>query len=50
MVLVFLIPLLDLFFRLCCGGEDGHDYLSALVAHTGWHWMIERIDHLRQYR
>jgi hypothetical protein len=24
--------------------------LSALVAHTGWHWMIERWDRLRQYR
>lgn len=23
--------------------------LSALVAHTGWHWMIERGDVLRQY-
>ena len=24
--------------------------LSALVAHTGWHWMTERFDRLRQYR
>ena len=24
--------------------------LSALVAHTGWHWMLERGDRLRQYR
>jgi hypothetical protein len=24
--------------------------LSALVAHTGWHWMLERADRLRQYR
>ena len=24
--------------------------LSALVAHTGWHWMIERWDRLRQFR
>ncbi len=23
--------------------------LSALVAHTGWHWMIERGDKLRQF-
>jgi hypothetical protein len=23
--------------------------LSALVAHTGWHWMTERWDALRQY-
>jgi hypothetical protein len=23
--------------------------LSALVAHTGWHWMLERADRLRQF-
>jgi hypothetical protein len=22
---------------------------SALVAHTGWHWMLDRADRLRQY-
>jgi hypothetical protein len=24
--------------------------LSALVAHTGWHWMIDRGEQLRQFR
>src|SRR5262249_16130611 len=24
--------------------------LSALVAHTGWHWMIERWGQLKQFR
>jgi len=24
--------------------------LSALVAHTGWHWMTERAERLGQYR
>jgi len=23
--------------------------LAALVAHTGWHWMIERFGTLRQF-
>jgi hypothetical protein len=23
--------------------------LSALVAHTGWHWMLERGERLRQF-
>jgi hypothetical protein len=23
--------------------------LSALVAHTGWHWLTERLDQLRQF-
>ena len=50
MVLLFLIPLLDLFFRYVVEERMGTIILSALIAHTGWHWMIERIDHLRQYR
>jgi hypothetical protein len=24
--------------------------LSAIVAHTGWHWMIDRADRLREFR
>jgi hypothetical protein len=24
--------------------------LSALLAHTGWHWLTERFDALRQFR
>jgi heme exporter protein D len=24
--------------------------LSALVAHTAWHWMIDRADRLREFR
>jgi hypothetical protein len=24
--------------------------LSAIVAHTGWHWMVERAEVLRQFQ
>ncbi len=24
--------------------------LSAIVAHTAWHWMIDRADQLKQFR
>jgi hypothetical protein len=24
--------------------------LSAFVAHTGWHWTLERVDRLRQFQ
>ena len=50
MVLLLLIPLLDLLFRFVVAERMGTIILSAIVAHTGWHWMIERWEHLRQYR
>ena len=49
-VLVFLVPALDLLFRYGVRERIGTIILSALVAHTGWHWMLERGDALRQYR
>jgi hypothetical protein len=50
LVLVLLVPALDLFFRYGVAERIGTIILSALVAHTGWHWMIDRGDELRQYR
>ena len=50
LVLVILIPALDLLFRLVVAERMGTIILSALVAHTGWHWMTERWDKLRQFR
>ncbi|HLJ50187.1 MAG TPA: HupE/UreJ family protein [Bryobacteraceae bacterium] len=49
-VLLALIPLLELFFRYAVAERMGTIILSALVAHTGWHWMLERADRLRQFR
>jgi HupE/UreJ protein len=49
-VLAILVPALELVFRYVVAERMGAIILSALVAHTGWHWMTERFDRLRQYR
>ena len=49
LVLVPLVPLLDLVFRRV-PERTATIVLSALVAHTGWHWLVERWDRLRQFR
>ncbi len=50
MVLLLLIPILEALFRFAVAERMGTIILSALVAHTGWHWMLERADRLRQFR
>jgi len=50
LVLIAMIPLLDLLFRVLpapsvvgwSAERVGVIVLSAFVAHTGWHWMIDR--------
>ncbi len=41
-VLAVLLPALALLRRTAFSGRLGVVVLSAIVAHTGWHWMIER--------
>ncbi|MGH8187866.1 MAG: HupE/UreJ family protein, partial [Steroidobacteraceae bacterium] len=50
LVLVCMIPALHVLFRYAIAERMGTIILSALVAHTGWHWMTERGDSLLQYR
>jgi hypothetical protein len=50
LVLVLLIPLLYGFFRYAVAERMGTIILSALVAHTGWHWMLDRGARLAQFR
>ncbi len=50
LVLALLIPALDLLFRFVVAERVGTIILSALVAHTAWHWTIDRGDRLRQFR
>ena len=50
LVLVLLIPALDLLFRYVVEERIGTVILSAIVAHTAWHWMTERWGVLRQFR
>ena len=49
-VLAALVPLLGLLFRRVVAERMGTIVLSALVAHTGWHWTIDRGRALGQYR
>jgi hypothetical protein len=50
LVLVVLVPVLGLLFRYVVAERMGTIVLSAIVAHTGWHWMTDRWVQLRQYR
>jgi hypothetical protein len=50
LVLALLVPALELVFRFVVAERMGTIILSALVAHTGWHWMLDRADKLRQYQ
>jgi hypothetical protein len=50
LVLALLIPTLELLFRYVVAERMGTIILSAIVAHTAWHWMIDRYAVLRQYR
>ena len=50
LVLILVIPALQLFFRYAVAERMGTIILSALVAHTAWHWMLDRGSVLRQFR
>jgi hypothetical protein len=50
LVLCLMIPILDALFRFMVAERMGSIILSALVAHTGWHWMLERWELFRKYR
>jgi hypothetical protein len=48
LVIVLLVPALGLLFRIV-PERIGTIILSALVAHTAWHWMLERGERLSQF-
>ena len=50
LVLVIVIPALGWLFRYVVAERMGTIILSAIVAHTAWHWMTERYGVLRQFR
>jgi hypothetical protein len=50
LVLIVAIPALALLFRHVVAERMGTILLSALVAHTAWHWMLDRAVVLGQYR
>jgi hypothetical protein len=48
-VLAITVPILEILFRKWLPELMGTIALSALLAHTGWHWMTERGGQLLQY-
>jgi hypothetical protein len=50
LMLALFIPALDLLFHYVVAERMGTIILSALVAHTAWHWMVDRANILSQYR
>jgi hypothetical protein len=42
LVLILVIPLLNMLFRYFVQERVGSILLSALLAHSAWHWMLER--------
>ena len=49
-ILILVIPLLNLLFKYFVWERIGGILLSALLAHSAWHWMLERGDQLVQYQ
>jgi hypothetical protein len=50
LVLALIVPMLAALFRYAVAERMGIIILSALAAHTAWHWMMDRWDRLRQFR
>jgi HupE / UreJ protein len=48
-VVVVMIPALTLLFRFVVAERIGTIILSALIAHSAWHWTDERWGRLRQF-
>ncbi len=49
-VLALTVPALALLFRRVVDERMGTIILSAFVAHTAWHWMVDRFGVLREYQ
>ena len=49
LVIALCVPALELLFRFVVTERIGTIVISALVAHTSWHWMAERYEALSQY-
>ena len=49
LVVLLVVPLLNLAFRNARAERIGTIVLSALLAHSGWHWMSDRATAFAQY-
>jgi len=49
LVLVVVVPVVSFLFRYAVAERVGTIILSVFVAHTGWHWLLERGATLSQF-
>jgi hypothetical protein len=49
LVLAAVVPALNVMFRFVVAERMGTIILSAIVAHTAWHWLTERGEQLLQF-
>jgi hypothetical protein len=50
LVILVAVPLIALIFRRVVDERIGTIIISAIIAHTAWHWMTERGGELLQYQ
>jgi hypothetical protein len=50
LVLIAAVPLLNVVFRTVAAERTLAIVISALIAHTGWHWMLDRGALVSRYR
>lgn len=50
LVLILVIPVLNVLFRYFVQERIGTILLSALLAHSAWHWMLDRGNSLTQFQ
>jgi hypothetical protein len=50
MVLALVVPALIMLFKFFVKERVGTILISALLAHSAWHWMLDRGDQLNQYQ
>ncbi len=50
LILILVIPMLNILFKYFVRERIGVILLSALLAHSAWHWMLERGDRLNQFQ
>jgi hypothetical protein len=49
LLLLLMVPVLDLLFRYAVAERVGIIILSAFIAHTAWHWMLDRGEQLLKF-
>ena len=49
LIILLAVPVINLLFRHVVAERMGTILLSAVLAHSGWHWMSDRASQLAEY-